>query len=143
MAVSDQNLVRSSSGCCLRLSGLGQLVLQCPGEGEAGVRHEPTTCLDSDGLAWHGVWHTGDASRLSNGYGVADAQVGDGRIAVVQMYRQVAGGLGDLEEEAVPSLRHRCADHLADTDWLALRSILIQADAVRLACLAGAATNRL
>ena len=107
------------------------------------MRHEPTACLDSDGLAWYGVWHTGDASRLSGGYCVADAQVGDGRIAVVQMYRQVSGGLSNLEEEAVPPLRHHCADHLADTDWLTLYGVLIKADAVRLACLAGAATNRL
>ena len=73
--------------------------------------------------------------------GVADAQVGDGRIAVVQMYRQVSGGLGDLEEEAVTPSRHHCADHLADTDWLTLYGVLIQADAVRLACLASTATN--
>jgi len=80
---------------------------------------------------------------LSGGYGVADAQVGDGRIAVVQMYRQVSGGLSDLEEETVTPSRHHCADYLADTDWLTLYCVLIKADAVGLACLAAAATNRL
>lgn len=51
--------------------------------------------------------------------------------------------MGDLEEETMAPSRHHCADHLADTDWLTLYGVLIQADAVRLACLAGAASNRL
>ena len=42
------------------------------------------------------------------------------------MYRQVSGGLGDLEKETVAPSRYHCADHLADTDWLAFTAFPVE-----------------
>ena len=49
-------LALSRGGDCLRLLGLGQLVVGRPREGHAGVWHEPTSRLEGDDLAWDGFW---------------------------------------------------------------------------------------
>ena len=75
------------SGCLAALLVAGQLVLESPGEGEAGVWHEPAGRLDGGCLAGRRVWHASDADSLRSGHGVADLELCDGCGAIVEIHR--------------------------------------------------------
>ena len=79
-----KELALSRGGDCLRLLGLGQLVVSRPREGHARLGEEPARGLDGDLLAWYSLRRVDDAGSRRGHHRVTDMDFGNIGVGVVQ-----------------------------------------------------------
>lgn len=73
----------NGSGCLATILVARQFCVQCPGCRKAALRQQPSGHVHRNNLARYGRWRSGDLRCAAGGYSVADGQVGDIGVGVV------------------------------------------------------------
>ncbi len=125
------------------LSVVGQFCFERPSHCEAGLGQEPTTSVEGHDLANGCLGRADELGRLEGSNGVADTDVGDGRVGVVHCQRHVSRRLWQLEEQPVAPGRRAGTEDLPDPHRLTALRRVVQLDAVGLASCLDSAADRL